>query len=145
MLFVLKQWSFNLKVGFTNMAYGIDAPPIIDSTESFYFKEWFRKIQTYVLSRTVVTTITASDTVKSNIFHNRVDCTAGVVTITLPTSSTCPGRQILITKIDSGGNAVTVARNGSDTIQGSATISLAAQWSKALLISNGNDGWERML
>lgn len=127
------------------MAYGLDVPPVVESIDSFTFKEWFRKIQTYILSRVTVATYTASDTVKSNVFHNRIDCTSGVITMTLPVANSCPGRQVFITKIDSGGNAVTVAGNGTDTIQGSATFGLAAQWSKALLISNGSTGWERMI
>lgn len=127
------------------MAYGLESPPVTDPSTSFTLKEWLRKIQTYVLSRVTVLTTTTSDTVKANIFHNRVDCTAGAITMTLPLASSCPGRQIFFTKIDSGANAVTVAANGSDLIQGSASLTLAAQWSKALLISNGVSGWERML
>lgn len=127
------------------MAYGLESPPDIAPVDSFSFKQWFSKITDYVYSRTAIKTTTVSYTMESNKFHARADATGGARTITLPTASTCPGRQILITKVDSSGNAVTVTCAGSDTIQGSASVSLAAQWNKALLISNGNNGWERLI
>lgn len=64
------------------------------------------------------------------------------ITVTLPLASgTAGGKMIIIKKIDSGGGAVTLSGTGGNTIDGAATKSLAAQWSTALLISNGVDKW----
>ena len=125
------------------MPYGLQYPFISD--DGIPTLEWFRQITSYIMSRTKVATYTSSLTIPVDVFHARIDATGGARTATLPTASTCAGRQILITKVDSSGNAVTVACSGSETIQGSATISLAAQWNKALVISNGNTGWERIV
>ena len=80
-------------------------------------------------------TATTSD---SNII---VDASAGPVTITLYSASTTTGHLLHIKKVDSSGNAVTVARAGSDTIEGATSITLAAQWNAATIYSNGNATW----
>jgi hypothetical protein len=79
------------------------------------------------------------------VFYVRVDATAGAVTITLPSALDCGGRQILVCKVDSSGNAVTVQRRGSDAIESGTSVSLSAQWDKTLLISNDVDGWEKLI
>ena len=127
------------------MAYGLQPPPDNAETNHYVFKQWFSKVVEYVLSRVKIKNTTAAMTVEASQFYIRVDATGGARTITLPSASTCSGRQILVAKIDSSGNAVTVARAGTDTIEGSNTISLASQWDNALLISNGNNGWERIV
>lgn len=127
------------------MAYGLDRPPVHAKSDSFDFQEWFSNITKYVYSRIKIKNATASETADSLVFYIRVDATSGALTETIPLAVNYPGRQILICKVDSSGNAVTVQCSGSDTIQGSASVSLAAQWNKALLISNGNNGWERLI
>lgn len=125
------------------MAYGIDTPPYGADITGFY--GWFDTVRRWVDSRVKLANKTAAYTVESLVYYVRADATSAGFTVTLPAASSHAGRQILVCKIDSSGNAVTVAAAGSDTIQGSATISLAAQWNKALLISNGNNGWERLV
>lgn len=124
--------------------YGIKKPSLYDHVETYTYKQWFQDIYDYIVSRVNVKTTTISYTVEANIYYVRADATTGAITITLPTTSLAAGRQLLIKKIDSGVNAVTVAASGSDTIEGAATISLAVQWSKQGLISNGNGGWEKV-
>jgi len=123
----------------------IQEPPVYESKETYGMKGWFQSIYRAIKRRTAIVTQTAAYTVADNVFHVREDATGGARTVTLPAALTREGRQILVTKIDASGNAVTVAAAGSDTIQGAATVALAAQWSKALVISNGNNGWERIV
>lgn len=120
-------------------------PPTYESKESYGMQGWFRRIFQQFKQLTAITNQTGTYTVPDNVFYVREDVTGGAKTVTLPAASSNEGRLILICKVDAGGNAVTVAASGSDTIQGSATISLAAQWNKALVISNGNNGWERLI
>lgn len=64
------------------------------------------------------------------------------ISITLPlANATAGGKMIVVKKIDSGGGAVTLAGTGGNTIDGAATKALAAQYSTAVLISNGVDKW----
>lgn len=124
--------------------YGLKRPSEYDKTESHAYRQWFNSIYQYVVSRINLVTKTASYTVEANVFYVRMDCTGGALTVTLPTASTYPGRRLFIKKIDASGNAVTISRSGTDTIEGSNTMSLAAQWNSQELISNGNTMWEKM-
>ncbi|MBK8123878.1 MAG: hypothetical protein IPK54_10075 [Dokdonella sp.] len=59
-----------------------------------------------------------------------IDASGGVRTITLPTSPSA-GYEVTISKSDSSSNAVTVARGGTNTINGTTTYSLPRQYSAA--------------
>jgi hypothetical protein len=67
---------------------------------------------------------------------------AGVETIkvTLPPASNT-GQMVVIKKIDSSKNAVTVNRHGTDTIEGSTSKSLPMQYDSLTLIAGGNGIW----
>ena len=85
---------------------------------------------------TAATSATAADRVIG------VDTTGGAVTVTLPTAASVRTGFILTIK-DIGAatetNPITVARSGSDTIDGATSIILYAQYSAATLISNGSN------
>lgn len=78
------------------------------------------------------------------------DCTiigtsgAGGITITLPAANTS-ANLIIIKKVDSGAGALTIARAGTDTIDGATSISLAAQYNQAVLLSDGSGSWQRLV
>lgn len=118
-------------------------PPI--SSDLWVIIRWLQRVWQRWQQEETLTTQTSSYTVPENIFYVRADATSATMTVTIPPAVGRDGRKILVCKVDSSGNAVTVAATGTDTIQGSASISLAAQWNKALLISNGNNGWERLI
>jgi hypothetical protein len=70
------------------------------------------------------------------------NATSNVVAISLPVASTAGGRTYFVVKTDSSGNAVTVGRSGSDTINGSTSaISLGSQWSDGSFVSDGVSNW----
>lgn len=73
--------------------------------------------------------------------HNRVDASAGAVTITLPAASAKGGQVFFIIKSDSSSNAAIISRGGTDTIQGQTTFTLASQYQYAQLISDGTSTW----
>src|SRR6266496_1703879 len=52
------------------------------------------------------------------------DATSGNVTITLPTASSISGYRFYVKRIDGSGNACTIARSSSDTIDGQISVSL---------------------
>jgi hypothetical protein len=57
-----------------------------------------------------------------------VDATGGAVTITLPAaSSSTIGRVYRVFKVDSSGNAVNIAPNGSNTLLAGSTTNTTAQ------------------
>jgi hypothetical protein len=64
---------------------------------------------------------------------------AGGITITLPAASGT-GRKLTINKVDAGAGALTIDGNGAETINGSATASLTAQWDSITIVSDGS-GW----
>jgi hypothetical protein len=79
------------------------------------------------LARTTTYTATTSDYF--------IDCTSGTFTVNLFTAVGNTGR-ILIIK-NSGTGTITVDPNGTQTIDGATTQSLATQWSRVHIISDG--------
>jgi hypothetical protein len=79
------------------------------------------------LARTTTYTATTNDYF--------IDCTTGTFTVNLFTAVGNTGR-ILIIK-NSGTGTITVDPNGSQTIDGATTQSLATQWSRVHIISDG--------
>lgn len=78
------------------------------------------------------------------------DCTilatggAGGITVTLP-SANSSSNVVIVKKVDAGVGAITVARDGTDTIDGATSISLASQYDTCLLISDGSGAWQRIV
>jgi hypothetical protein len=69
------------------------------------------------------------------------DATEDVMTISLPqANSLVTGGLVIIKKIDSTANTVTVVAYGSDLIEGSSNKVLSTQWETLQLICNGS-GW----
>ncbi len=77
-------------------------------------------------------TITGTDVV---IF---ADASGANVTITLPTASANAGYRFYIKRIDSSGNTCSIARSGSDTIDGQTSVSIALQYDSYTVVSNGS-------
>jgi hypothetical protein len=105
-------------------------------------REWFRSLFEFIRRRTKIVTASASGSVGADTWVERIDASGGAVTRTLPSSSAWRGREIIIIKTDASANAVTVARSGSDVINGAASHSLASQYSKARYVADGTTNWD---
>ena len=90
-------------------------------------------ITTTVVTKTDAYTIVALD---STIL---ADASSGAFTITLPTASGIDGRQYTIKKIDDSTNIVTVKADGTDTIDGLNSQSLANQYESMTLVADGTN------
>ena len=69
---------------------------------------------------------------------------ASTITATLPSvasADAAAGRTVTIVKVDAGAGSVTIDADGSETINGSATVSLASQYDFRTLIGDGATGW----
>lgn len=77
-------------------------------------------------------TVTSTDTV---VF---ADATSGNVTITLPAASGVAGYRFYVKRIDGSANTVTIARSGSDTIDGMTSFTLDLQYTAFGVVSNGS-------
>lgn len=93
-----------------------------------------------------VSTITTSTSLTANqIGVVFLDATAGSITVTLPAANVQSGAWILLYRIDSTANTVTIQRAGSDTIDlSSTTVSLGAKLSSLSLIADGVSRWITM-
>ena len=105
---------------------------------------WFLSLFDWVKRRVNIVSVTTTYTIAENVFYVRADVTSAGFTVTLPLAKGRDGRQILVKKIDGSGNTLTVGVSGSDTIEGSATVTTTTQWTSWLFISNGNATWERI-
>jgi hypothetical protein len=65
------------------------------------------------------------------------DASGGAITVTLPTPAT--GANVAVKKVDSSSNSVTVSQSGTETIDGSASITLTEQYEALTLWSDGTD------
>ena len=71
------------------------------------------------------------------------DASSAAFALTLP-AATGSGQKYMIEKTDSSTNAVTITPNGTDTIEGATTKSLAAQYDKIGLIDIASGLWADM-
>jgi hypothetical protein len=97
---------------------------------SGFAQGWPGLVSTLV-AKSAAYTATAAD--------NIIVCNAATAafTITLPTAVGALGRTYTIKKTDSSANAVTVDPNGSQTIDGQLTVTLARQWQYVQVVSDG--------
>lgn len=70
-----------------------------------------------------------------------VDASGAPRVITLPTAATKKGLLIYVKKTDSSANTVTVARSGSDTIDGDTSAVLNSQYTSVGFVSDGVSAW----
>lgn len=82
---------------------------------------------------------TSSYTLTANDGTVTADATSGAITLTLPAVSGCNGRIYVLKRLNSGANAVTVAANAAETIDGANTVTLGSQYS-TLIIQGNADG-----
>ena len=86
-----------------------------------------------------VVSITDSDspyTMTEDVEVVLADATAGVITVNLPAVATSTELFYTVKKTDGGANVVTVDTPGAETIDGSANVGLAAQYSTVAVVSD---------
>lgn len=88
-----------------------------------------------------VRTVTVNTGLTSSDYLVLVDATAGAVTVGLPPAPTKEGAAVVIKKIDSSTNSVTVEGNVSDTIDGATSQDLLNQYDAVTVASDGTEWW----
>ncbi len=87
-----------------------------------------------VVSKTTTYTMLSTD--------DLILASGSAFTVTLGAASATPGKQITIKKTDSSlTNIITVARAGSDTIDGATSVTLNTQYEYFTLVSDGTSSW----
>lgn len=86
---------------------------------------------------TPVVTLTSTATLTNQHGAVMADASGAPFTLTLPTAVGADGRQYSIVKIDGSANAVTIDTSATQTISGSATHELAAQYNAVTVVSDG--------
>jgi len=85
--------------------------------------------------RTAIFTATTTQTISG---HTTIcNASSGSFTINLTLASYISGIEYVIKKIDSSANTITIKANGSETIDGSNTVVLSAQWKYVKIQSDG--------
>lgn len=79
--------------------------------------------------------MTGGTAIKTRYF--RCNATSAAFTVTLPAANLCRGVMLQFKKVDGTANAVTIAANGAETIDGAGTYGLATQYKHVRLMSNG--------
>ena len=86
-----------------------------------------------------ISTKTGNYTITSEDYTILCDATSGAIIVSLLAASNVSGHIYNIKKIDAGGNSVTIATNGSDTIDGSATAVITVPFVSIAIQSNGTN------
>lgn len=93
--------------------------------------------------RIAVTAKTGNYTVTSADEVVLCDATGGAFTITLPAASGHAGRAVRVKKTDASTNQVTLARTGTDTLEGTTSFGLRSRYAMVMLASDGTN-WHVM-
>lgn len=89
-----------------------------------------------------VTTITANTALTLDMCGViLVSAAGGSVTLTLPAANAANFSAFTIVRTDNSANAVTIARAGSDTIQGATSLALSSQYASVVLEVDGAAVW----
>lgn len=120
--------------------FGIGNPSTsYEVTPSFF--GWLISVRSWFQACTGTSSKTAAYTFDQNTFFVTADVTSAGFSITLPLASANPGRQIAVKKIDGSGNTLTVARSGSDLIDGATTVTTTTQYKAWVFLSDGISNW----
>lgn len=85
----------------------------------------------------IVRSISATGGVNATDDVILADATGGAITLNLPAAASSTNRRLVVKKIDSSGNAVTLDGNAAETIDGAGTLALATQWAHTTIVCNG--------
>lgn len=88
-------------------------------------------------------TVTGAGTMNAADGVILADASAGAFTITALDAGQMINKTVMVKKTDSSVNKVFIVRAGSDTIEGAATVTLAAQYDNVVLYSSGASTWWR--
>ena len=88
-----------------------------------------------------ISTKTSNYTVLTSDNVLLANCTSGAVTFSLPPVATATGHVFYFKKIDSTLNAMIIAANGSDLIDGLGTLTTTVQYEAFTLMNDGTSWW----
>lgn len=116
-----------------------NAVPILDAAGGLTVNKFTAQGQATAYSNAeAFSTVTGSATETTAFGVIRINAAGGAITRTLPAASASTNQIIRFKRIDSSGNAVTIAAGSGDTIDGAATnTSLSSQYTKLALFCNG--------
>ena len=89
-----------------------------------------------------ISTKSVSYTIASGDCVLLANCSSSAITFTLPPASTVTGRFFYLKKIDSSTNALSILPNGSETIDGAASLSTVTRYFSFTLVSDGANWYQ---
>lgn len=101
--------------------------------------DYYHITQAQQTSISALTTISSLTTLNASHGYVLCDASGGAFTVNLPSAAS--RKKYHIKKKDSSANAVTITSNGADTIEGSASKSLATQYKSYTIYSDGTSTW----
>jgi hypothetical protein len=87
------------------------------------------------------THVTSDLSLDSSHQYLSVDATAGSVTLSLESTAFRGGRFYIISRSDGSGNTVTIVPNGTDTIDGAATLAVTSADIFTIIADSVNGNW----
>ena len=117
------------------------SPPALSGSDEYSFRQWLWSLWRHVNYTTAIKSISAAYTAKPDDGIILVDTSGGGVTVTLPLASGLKTKIFQIKETANPGSNVTVARSGSDTIDGATSYTVSGTYAYARFVSDGSNWW----
>lgn len=121
------------------MAWQLSEPPKADP-ESFAAKDWLFQLWKFLKFGSNTITVSADYNARMEDKYIFVNAASGNKSITLPLATGNNGKEIIIVKVEGSGNSVTGFPRGTETINGSASVSTTTRLAPIRVVSD-NSGW----
>lgn len=118
------------------------SPPSLAGSDEYSFRQWLWSLWRHVNYTTAIKSVSDAYTAKPDDGIILVDTSGGAVTVTLPLASGLKTKVFTIKKNTSSANNITIARSGSDTIDGATSKTVSGtSYEYTRLVSDGSNWW----
>jgi hypothetical protein len=121
------------------MSWQISEPPKADAN-SFAARDWLYQIWKFITFNSNITIVSADYNARMEDKYILMSAASGAKNIVLPFATGNSGKEIIIKKTEGSGNSVTATARGTETIDGSASVSTSVRGTPIRLVSD-NSNW----
>lgn len=121
------------------MAWLLSEPPKAKA-DDYSFKDWIYQVWKFLKFSNNTVSVSANYSAKMEDHFIFVNASGGARDVTLPFAKGNRGKEIIIIKIESSGNAVSALPRGTETINGAVSASTSTRTTPIRVISD-NSNW----
>lgn len=115
-----------------------EEPSLSADANSYVFKNTVQGLWRFSVLNYATKTVTTTYNIKMEDTFVFCNTTSGAFTVTMPLATGNKGKVIIIKRIESSGNAITVARRNTETIDGATSDSIGDLATVSYISDNSN-------